>query len=102
MTKVIVIMNIAQFEKEIKPLLNRYTMQYATFVYGDFGSLERIELEGFNKLATVNFWSKGWIGIDIYDCACDEQVMNILLSPEDKHRIPLELDKFLTLLNQTK
>ena len=95
-------MSIAQFEKEIKPLLNRYTMQYATFAYGDFGSLVRIELEGFNKLATVNFWSKGWIGIDIYDCACDEQVMNILLSPEDKHRIPLELDKFLTLLNQTK
>ena len=93
-------MNAVQFEKEIKPLLNRYTMQYATFANGDFGTLERIELEGLNKLATVDFWSKGWIGIDVYDCACDEQVMNILLSPEEKHRIPQELNNLVAILNK--
>lgn len=93
-------MNAVQFEKEIKPLLNRYTMQYATFANGDFGCLERIELEGLNKLATVDFWSKGWIGIDVYDCACDEQVMNILLSPEEKHRIPQELNNLVAILNK--
>lgn len=52
------IMSVIQFEKEINPLLNRYTMQYATFTNGGFGSLERIELEGFNKLATVDFGLK--------------------------------------------
>lgn len=59
-------MSIAKFVKEIKPLLYRYTMQHATLTNGEFGSLERIEMEGFNKLATVDFWSKGWLGIDVY------------------------------------
>ena len=60
-------MNIGQYVKEIKPLLYRYTMQHTKFTNGDFGSLERIEMEGFNKLSTIYSWSKGWSGIDVYD-----------------------------------
>lgn len=93
-------MDAFQFNKEVKPLLKGYSVECSTFANGDFGSLERIELEGFNKLATVEFWSEGWIGIDIYDCACDEQVMNILLSPEEKDLVPKAFEKLLGTLNR--
>ncbi|WPO98265.1 hypothetical protein SFA35_16625 [Pseudomonas sp. HR96] len=93
-------MDAFQFNKEFRPLLKVYSVEYSTFASGDFGNLERIELEGFNKLATVEFWSEGWIGIDIYDCACDEQVMNILLSPEEKDLVPKTFEKLLDTLNR--
>lgn len=93
-------MDAFQFNKEVKPLLKDYSIEYSTFANGDFGNLERIELEGFNKLATVEFWSEGWIGIDIYDCAFDEQVMNILLSPEEKDLVPKAFEKLLDILNR--
>jgi len=91
-------MDAFQFNKEVGPLLKGYSVEYSTFANGDFGNLERIELEGFNKLATVEFWSEGWLGIDIYDCACDEQVMNILLSPEEKDLVPKAFEKLLGTL----
>ena len=93
-------MDAFQFNKEVGPLLKGYSVEYSTFANGDFGNLERIELEGFNKLATVEFWSEGWLGIDIYDCACDEQVMNILLSPEEKDLVPKVFEKLLDALNR--
>ncbi|CAM3036412.1 hypothetical protein SAMN04490207_3428 [Pseudomonas gessardii] len=93
-------MDAFQFNKEVKSLLKGYSVEYSKFANGDFGNLERIELEGFNKLATVEFWSEGWIGIDIYDCACDEQVMNILLSPEEKDLAPKAFEKLLDTLNR--
>ncbi|MEA5674283.1 hypothetical protein VA602_23475 [Pseudomonas sp. MH2] len=93
-------MDAFQFNKEVKRLLKGYSVEYSTFANGDFGNLERIELESFNKLATVEFWSEGWIGIDIYDCACDEQVMNILLSPEEKDLVPKAFEKLLGTLNR--
>lgn len=93
-------MDAFHFDKEVKPLLKGYSVEYSTFANGDFGNLERIELEGFNKLATVEFWSEGWIGIDIYDCACDEQVVNILLSPEEKDLVPKAFEKLLYILNR--
>ncbi|WP_419736733.1 hypothetical protein [Pseudomonas sp. COR18] len=93
-------MDAFHFNKEIRPLLKGYSVEYSKFANGDFGSLERIELEGFNKLATIEFWSEGWIEIDIYDCARDEQVMNILLSPEEKDLFPKTFERLLDTLNR--
>ncbi|GFZ63485.1 hypothetical protein PSE10B_00070 [Pseudomonas amygdali pv. eriobotryae] len=93
-------MDAFQFNKEVKSLLKGYAVEYSAFASGDFGNLERIGLEGFNTLATVEFCSEGWIGIDIYDCACDEQVMNILLSPEEKDLVPKTFEKLLDILNR--
>lgn len=93
-------MDVYGFNERIKPLLKGYTVEYSSFSDGDFGSLERVELEGLNKLATVEFWSEGWIGIDVFDCACDEQVMNILLSPEEVKLLPEVLGKFINILKK--
>lgn len=88
------------FDERVKPILEGFSLTYTSFADGDFGDLERIGLEGFDKLGTVEFWSKGWIGIDIYDCALDCQVMNVLLSPEKKKFVAHEFDNFIRLLMQ--
>ncbi|RON85351.1 hypothetical protein [Pseudomonas fluorescens] len=92
-------MDYFQFEIKIMPLLKGYTVTSSKFAGGDFGDLERVELEGFGKLATVEFWSEGWTGFDIYDCTCDEQVMNILVSPEEGELISNVIEEFVGKLN---
>ena len=77
-------MDVNDFNQNIKPLLKKYSFEYSSFANGDFGNLERIEIEGCNKVGTVEFWSQGWIGVDVYDCSLDDQVINVLLSPEEK------------------
>lgn len=52
-------MDAFQFNKEVESLLKGYAVEYSAFASGDFGNLERIGLEGFNTLATVEFWSEG-------------------------------------------
>lgn len=91
-------MDSSWFNESVRPLLKGFSLECSSFSGGDFGDLERIELEGFNKLGTVEFWSKGWVGIDIYDCAIDEQVMNVLLSPGERERVSLEFEKFIKIL----
>lgn len=93
-------MDRSWFDKRVKPLLKGFSLTYTSFTDGDFGDLERIELEGFDKLGTVEFWSKGWVGIDVYDCVLDDQVMNILLSPEEKEFVAHEFDSLIKILIQ--
>lgn len=77
-------MNMNDFNENIRPLLKKYSFEYSSFANGDFGNLERIEIKGCNKVGTVEFWSDGWIDLDVYDCSLDDQVINILLSPKEK------------------
>ncbi|WP_175144215.1 hypothetical protein [Achromobacter dolens] len=94
--------DVLWFNENIKPFLNGYLLSYSSFQKGDFGNLERIEVEGFEKLATVEFWSKGWVGIDIYDCALDTQVMNVLLSPEDGGSVVEAFGDFVEALTKNR
>lgn len=93
-------MDICWFNENVKPLLKGFSLEYSLFAGGEFGELERIELEGFNKLGTVEFWSKGWVGIDIYDCAIDYQVMNVLLSPEEAESVSQAFERLIKILTQ--
>jgi hypothetical protein len=40
------------------------------------------------------------VGIDIYDCALDEQVMNVLLSPEEEKSVSQAFESFVRILTQ--
>lgn len=83
-------MGINFFKKEIQPILEGYNFQYSSFPNGDFGDLERVEFEGHNKIGTVDFWSKGWISIDIYDLILDDQLINLLLGPDEEQLKAIE------------
>jgi hypothetical protein len=76
-------MDINYFKSEVAHLLDGYELKYSSFKNGDFGDLERVEIEGKNKLGGVDFWSKGWVDIDVYDCILEEQILNFLLSPDE-------------------
>lgn len=76
-------MDVNCFKAEIEPLLNNYALKYSSFHNGDFGDLDRVEFEGSNKVGTIDFWSKGWVNIDIYDCIYDVQLINLLLEPDE-------------------
>lgn len=91
-------MQIDQFCDEIKPLLSDYLLERSSFANGDFGNLERFELDGLNKLVTVDFWSKGWIAIDVYDCLSEQQIMNVLLSPERLRFVSEEFNRLMAML----
>ncbi len=93
-------MDSFRFDESVKPLLKGFSLEYSSLADGDFGDLERIELEGFNKLGTIEFWFKGWVGIDIYDLALDNQVMNVLLSPKEGESVSKAFDRFLEILTQ--
>lgn len=91
-------MDIHYFKREVAHRLEKYKIKYSSFKDGDFGDLERVEIEGFNKLATVDLWSKGWINIDIYDCTLDAQVMNFLLKPDEIKKKGEVMDTFVKAL----
>ena len=83
-------MDINFFKKEIEPILVGYDFQYGSFPDGDFGDLERVEFEGHNKVGTIDVWSKGWISIDIYDLILDDQLLNLLLGPDEEQLKAIE------------
>ncbi|EQA4282135.1 hypothetical protein ACX2VI_003108 [Cronobacter dublinensis] len=93
-------MDIVIFKKEIEPVLTGYEFQYSSFPGGDFGDLERVEFEGCNKVGTIDFWSKGWIGIDIYDLIQGGQLINVLLEPDEDQLKALE--NLVRILNSTE
>jgi hypothetical protein len=47
----------------------------------------------------VEFWSKGWLGIDVYDCSCEMQIMNTLLAPDEGGKMLSAFDSFVKILN---
>lgn len=77
-------MDISDFNTHIKSLIPHFAFEYSSFTDGDFGDLQRVGFEGCGLLGTVDFWSRGWVAIDLYDTVAQEQRMNRLLSPEDE------------------
>lgn len=73
--------DVIWFNTEMLPLLDGYSTEYRSFKNGDFGDLERVELEGNNKGVTLDFWSSGWIGIHLIDYLADAELLNVLLEP---------------------
>jgi hypothetical protein len=92
-------MDIHWFQENVKPRLQDCSFTYSSFSGGQFGDLERVELEGDRKLGTVEFWSEGWLGIDVYDLDLDDQVMNTLLSPEEKHLVGKVIERMINLMS---
>lgn len=90
--------NIDWFKKEVEPLLHGFDLKYTFFGDGDFGALNRVEFEGYNKSGYVDFWSKDWLEIHLYDFHLDQELMNVLLEPsqeEKKEKAFNDLQKYL-------
>ena len=75
--------DIVWFKKNVLPTLGEYKIKYLSFENGDFGDVERIEFEGKNKGGSIDFWSTGWIGIHAYNYKEEQEIINVLLEPEE-------------------
>jgi hypothetical protein len=92
------LINSEWFKKDILPLFQEYKIEWSTFKNGDFGDLERAELEGCNKGVSIDFWSSGWLGIHAYDYKTENTILNVLLEPEqylEKEKAFKELQSLL-------
>ncbi|MDR2039449.1 MAG: hypothetical protein LBQ60_16120 [Bacteroidales bacterium] len=87
------------FKNEFIPLLSQeYKIEYSVFQDGDFGNLERFEIEGNNKGGNIDFWSLGWLNIHLVDYESGNELLNILLEPHqerEKEEAFKKLEEFL-------
>jgi hypothetical protein len=83
--------DIEWFKSEIAPNLNGYEVIYKFFEKGDFGSLNQIEFNSERLGGNIDFWGLGWLGVFIWNYEADEEVLNVLLRPEQSE----EKDKVL-------
>lgn len=95
-------MDIHYFKENIEPKLKGFNVTYSYFPKGDFGELNRVYVEGKNKMGGIDFWSMGWMDVDIYDLSLDRQVMNLLLAPNDTETQEKTVEKFLRVFIDAK
>lgn len=90
--------DIFSFKENIEPKLLGYKLKYSTFFNGDFGDLERVEFDGKGKIGGLDFWSKGWLEIDVYDLVLDKVIINALLEPSEVELQKKAIEDFLEAL----
>ncbi|WP_146106079.1 hypothetical protein [Apibacter adventoris] len=92
------IINIEWFKKEVLPKLNGYEFEYKFFERGDFGSLYQIEFNSEKIGGNIDFWELDWLGIFVWDNKKKEQLLNVLLEPnqkEEKEKVFKQLEEIL-------
>lgn len=72
-----------KFLNEIEPKMDNFEIIHKNFKEGDFGALEQIEFNSDNIGGNIDFWSKGWLGIFLWDYKKEEEILNILNEPDE-------------------
>ena len=86
------------FKNEIKPRLSGFSVTYSNFGKGDFGTLERVELESEGLMGTVDFWSQEWLDIHVIDAVAGEERLNMMLGPDQELEKAQAVAAFFALL----
>ena len=92
-------MDINWFKNEVIPkIADVYKVDYSFFANGDFGNLDRVEFEGNGKGGHIDFWSLGWLNIHLVDYANGDELLNVLLEPQQDERKEEAFKRLLELL----
>lgn len=62
-------------------------LNYEHFFNGDFGDISRIEVEKGNKAGYIDFCSSGTVNIHLVNMETGEDLINVLLFPEQKGNV---------------
>ena len=62
-----------------------YKITYRSYKNGDFGDLDQIIIKSKILGDGIDFWSSGWLGIELYDYEKDKQIINVLLEPTEEY-----------------
>ncbi|BBB62642.1 hypothetical protein UNDKW_4369 [Undibacterium sp. KW1] len=92
--------HLAYFKELVEPLIPAsYVLTWTEYLEGDFGDLKRLEFSSSSKIGAIDFWSKDWLAIDVVDLDAEDQVLNVLYSPEQMHEIPAGFARLLEILS---
>lgn len=86
------------FKKEVSPDLLNYKITYRNYENGDFGDLDQIIIESKILGGRIDFWSSGWLGIELYDYEKEKLIINVLLEPTEETHLKNLIE---TLKNQS-
>ena len=86
--------NIEWFKEELSPNMQGFELNYRYFDQGDFGSLNQVEFNSKKLGGNIDFWGLGWIGIFVWDYEKQEQLLNLLIEPNQEAE---KKDAFKTL-----
>ena len=78
------------FKREVVPNLLEYDIMFRRYQNGDFGDLEQVLFESKQKGGGIDFWSSGWLGIELYDYEKEELLLNVLLEPTEEYEFFLK------------
>ena len=92
------ITNIDSFKSELAPKLGGYKLEYKFFSEGDFGSLNQVEFNSIKIGGNVDFWGSGWLGVFVWDYQKEEQLLNLLLKPDEEEEKKIAINKLKSLL----
>ncbi len=92
------IYDLSWFKKSLAPKLNDFKLEYRYFDEGDFGSLNQVLFNSSKLGGEVEFWSRNFLRIHLWDYEKDIELMNILIHPhqkEEKQKVFEELQNFV-------
>jgi hypothetical protein len=90
--------DVKWFKQEFESYLKGYEVEYKFFEKGDLGDLNQVEFNSMEKGGEIDFWSSGWLSVHFVDYINGNELLNILLKPEqyeEKDKILNQLKKLL-------
>lgn len=86
------------FKSEFEPYLKGYDVEYRFFKEGDLGDLNQVEFNSTERGGEIDFWSLGWLNVHFVNYANGEELLNVLLKPEQSKEKDEVLSKLKELL----
>ena len=90
--------DIIWFKDKIETKMNGYEIHYRFFSQGGFGSLNQVEFNSERIGGGIDFWSEGWIGIHLVEYSTGNELLNILLNPEQDVEKEESFNKLLQVI----
>jgi hypothetical protein len=90
--------NIDSFKSELAPRLKEYNLEYKFFDEGDFGSLSQVEFNSSKIGGNIDFWGLGWLGIFVWDYQKEQELLNLLIKPDQEDEKKNAINRLILLL----
>jgi hypothetical protein len=90
--------NFEWFKNMFASQFKEFEVKYKFFEKGDFGSLNQVEFNSLEKGGEIDFWSSGRLSIHFVDYEKGEELLNILLMPNQDDEKEIAFQKLRELL----
>jgi len=88
--------DIDWFKRDIEPYLKGYDIKYKFYKNGDHGDLNEVEFNSKEKGGEIDFWSSGWLSVHFVNYITGDELLNVILKPEQH----IEKKKLLNKLKE--